>query len=277
MQAAVPAGVGAIAAVLGLEDDAVDRGLPARRRRARWSKPVNFNSPGQAVIAGHAGAVQRALEACKAAGAKRALLLPMSVPAHSSLMQPAAAGFAASLRAARAAGRPQSRTGARWMRVAMTTVEDIRDCWSASWPARCAGARLIQALAAAGATSSWNADPARCSPASIRRIEQEPAVPGAAGPGRGARPRWLLSATLNEDESMSGALQGEMALVTGASRGIGRAIALRLAADGAKVIGTATSEDGAARISAALAEHGGRGEVLNVQHARVPGSADRAA
>lgn len=66
---------------------------------------------------------------------------------------------------------------------------------------------------------------------------------------------------------MTANLQGQTALVTGASRGIGRAIALRLAAAGAKVIGTATTEEGAAQISAALAGHGGRGEVLNVSTA----------
>jgi len=68
---------------------------------------------------------------------------------------------------------------------------------------------------------------------------------------------------------MSNPLQGATALVTGASRGIGRAIAVKLAADGAKVIGTATTAEGAAQITAALQEQGGRGEVLNVN---TPGS-----
>lgn len=89
MQAALPAGQGAMAAVLGLEDADVE----AACREAAGGEVVetaNFNSPGQVVIAGHAGAVQRAIEAAKARGAKRAMLLPVSAPCHSSLMVGAA-------------------------------------------------------------------------------------------------------------------------------------------------------------------------------------------
>ncbi len=96
MQAALPAGQGAMAAVLGLEDADVE----AACREAAGSEVVetaNFNSPGQVVIAGHATAVQRALEAAKARGAKRALLLPVSAPCHSSLMKPASEQLAARL------------------------------------------------------------------------------------------------------------------------------------------------------------------------------------
>jgi len=85
MQEAVPAGTGAMAAILGLEDADVEQ---ACREAAGEEvvEAVNFNSPGQVVIAGHTGAVQRAIEAAKARGAKKAIALPVSVPSHSSLM-----------------------------------------------------------------------------------------------------------------------------------------------------------------------------------------------
>lgn len=86
MQEGVPAGHGAMAAVLGLEDALVEAAC-AEAAQGEVVEPVNYNSPGQLVIAGHATAVARALEACKARGAKRALLLPVSVPSHSSLMR----------------------------------------------------------------------------------------------------------------------------------------------------------------------------------------------
>jgi [acyl-carrier-protein] S-malonyltransferase len=89
MQEAVPAGTGAMAAILGLEDAQV---MEACREAAQGGvvEAVNFNSPGQVVIAGAREPVERAIEAAKRLGAKRALALPVSVPAHSSLMGPAA-------------------------------------------------------------------------------------------------------------------------------------------------------------------------------------------
>jgi [acyl-carrier-protein] S-malonyltransferase len=89
MQEAVPEGVGAMAAILGLEDDAV-RAACAEAAQGEVVQAVNFNAPAQVVIAGHRNAVARAVEACKARGAKRALPLPVSAPFHSSLMRPAA-------------------------------------------------------------------------------------------------------------------------------------------------------------------------------------------
>lgn len=97
MQEAVPAGVGAMAAVLGLDDDAV-RAACAEAAGGEVVAAVNFNSPGQVVIAGHAGAVARASESCKARGAKRVVPLPVSVPSHCLLMKPAADRLAARLR-----------------------------------------------------------------------------------------------------------------------------------------------------------------------------------
>ena len=92
MQEAVPFGTGAMAAILGLEDAGV---LEACGEAAQGGvvEAVNFNAPGQVVIAGERGAVERAIEAAKARGAKRAVILPVSVPSHSSLMSPAAERF----------------------------------------------------------------------------------------------------------------------------------------------------------------------------------------
>jgi len=89
MQEAVPAGSGGMAAVLGLEDDQV-RSVCAEAAQGEVVEAVNFNSPGQVVIAGAKAAVDRACELAKAAGAKRALPLPVSVPSHCALMKPAA-------------------------------------------------------------------------------------------------------------------------------------------------------------------------------------------
>ncbi|WP_010488925.1 ACP S-malonyltransferase [Pseudomonas sp. S9] len=98
MQQAVPAGQGGMAAILGLEDADV---LAACDEAAQGEvvSAVNFNAPGQVVIAGSAAAVARAIEVCKARGAKRAMALPVSVPSHCALMRPAAEHFAAAVSA----------------------------------------------------------------------------------------------------------------------------------------------------------------------------------
>ncbi|MDX9741895.1 MAG: ACP S-malonyltransferase [Gammaproteobacteria bacterium] len=96
MQEAVPAGQGAMAAVLGLDDERV-REVCAAAAAGEVIAAVNFNSPGQVVIAGHATAVERAIGLAKEAGAKRALPLPVSVPSHCALMKPAAERMAALL------------------------------------------------------------------------------------------------------------------------------------------------------------------------------------
>ena len=90
MQEAVPAGVGGMAAILGLDDDAL-KAACVEAAQGEIVDAVNFNAPGQTVIAGHASAVQRAIEAAKARGAKRAIPLPVSAPFHSALMAPAGA------------------------------------------------------------------------------------------------------------------------------------------------------------------------------------------
>jgi [acyl-carrier-protein] S-malonyltransferase len=89
MQTAVPAGDGAMAAILGLEDTDVEAACQ-EAEQGEVVEAVNFNAPGQVVIAGLAGAVARAIDIATAKGARRAMTLPISVPAHSSLMQPAA-------------------------------------------------------------------------------------------------------------------------------------------------------------------------------------------
>ena len=96
MQAAVPVGTGAMAAILGLEDDAVIAACQ-QASQSEVVEAVNFNAPAQVVIAGHKDAVERAMDNAKAAGAKRAVLLPVSAPFHSSLLKPAAAILAQAL------------------------------------------------------------------------------------------------------------------------------------------------------------------------------------
>ncbi|HEK6321165.1 TPA: ACP S-malonyltransferase [Yersinia enterocolitica] len=96
MQEAVPEGTGAMYAIIGLDNESIAKACE-EAALGQVVSPVNFNSPGQVVIAGNKEAVERAGAACKAAGAKRALPLPVSVPSHCALMKPAADKLAAAL------------------------------------------------------------------------------------------------------------------------------------------------------------------------------------
>ena len=100
MQEAVPVGEGAMAAILNLDDEKIREACAVAMTEIGNGvvvEPVNFNAPGQTVIAGSKAAVERACEACKSRGAKRAVLLPVSAPFHSSLIRPAADRLAARL------------------------------------------------------------------------------------------------------------------------------------------------------------------------------------
>jgi [acyl-carrier-protein] S-malonyltransferase len=174
MQQAVPAGVGAIAAVLGL-DDAVIREVCAAAAGAEIVEAVNYNSPGQVVIAGHAAAVARAIEACKARGAKRAVLLPMSVPAHSSLMQPAAEHFGLRL----ASVQLRAPTIPFWSPVDCALhhdPDDLRTLLQRQLASPVLWTELIRAVVAQGVVQFIECGPGKILTSLIRRIERRPEI-----------------------------------------------------------------------------------------------------
>ncbi len=171
MQQAVPVGQGAMAALLGLEDDAVRR-LCEQAAQGEVLEAVNFNSPGQVVIAGAAAAVARAVEQSKAAGAKRAILLPVSVPSHCRLMHPAAQQMAERLKAAtiRAPQIPvihnthvQAESGAEAIRNALVRQIESPVRW----------VETIQKMAADGVTRIVECGPGKVLTGLNKRIAKE--------------------------------------------------------------------------------------------------------
>lgn len=112
MQQAVPEGQGGMAAILGLADQQIVD-ICAEAAQGEVVSAVNFNAPGQVVIAGQASAVERAIEQCKAAGAKRAIALPVSVPSHCALMKPAAEQLSGDLSAL------------SWQQPSITLVQNV--------------------------------------------------------------------------------------------------------------------------------------------------------
>jgi [acyl-carrier-protein] S-malonyltransferase len=170
MQSAVPEGSGSMAAILGLEDDAV-RDVCQSAAASEVVEAVNFNSPGQVVIAGDKGAVERACELAKAAGAKRALPLPVSVPSHCALMKPAADRLSERL----ADMEIQSPRIPVIHNVNVSETEDvdtIRALLSAQLYSPVRWVETVRKMAAAGSTTLLEAGPGKVLAGLTKRIDR---------------------------------------------------------------------------------------------------------
>ncbi len=176
MQEAVPVGVGAMAAVLGLEADkvkAVCAEVTAQLGGAEVVEAVNFNDPGQTVIAGSKAAVEAASVAVKAAGAKRALPLPVSAPFHSSLMKPAAEKLKLALAALELQAAPQIPVINNIDVTVQTDADAIRDALyrQAFGPVR--WVECVQAIKARGITTLVECGPGKVLAGMTKRIDAE--------------------------------------------------------------------------------------------------------
>lgn len=174
MQQAVPAGGGAMAAILGL-DDAATEAACAEAAQGEVVEAVNYNAPGQIVIAGQAGAVARAIALAKARGAKRALILPVSVPAHSSLLRNAA------LQLQQRLAEVKIRTPDITYVSAVDAVEhqqpeDIRALLVRQLASPVRWSATVPALTAHGATVLTECGPGKVLTALNRRIERRPEI-----------------------------------------------------------------------------------------------------
>ena len=170
MAEAVPAGQGAMAAILGLDDEAIAEAC-AEAAGEEVVSPANFNAPGQIVIAGHSAAVERAIEGCKARGAKRAMALRVSGPFHSTLMAPAAEAFRADLEAISF----QPATVPVYQNVTAAPTTDptaLRDQLLVQLSAPVQWTRSVQAMGAAGLTAMVECGPGAVLATMVRRIDK---------------------------------------------------------------------------------------------------------
>ena len=170
MQDAVPVGVGAMAAILGL-DDSVVASVCEQAAAGEVAEAVNFNAPGQVVIAGHKTAIERAIDLAKEAGARRALPLPVSVPAHSQLMRPAGEALTAAL--AEANFRiPDLTVISASDAVPYGDGDDIRQRLSRQVYSPVQWVSTVKALVAGGAGTVVEAGPGKVLAGLVRRIDK---------------------------------------------------------------------------------------------------------
>lgn len=170
MQDAVPSGDGAMAAILGLDDAAVIAACD-EASGIGIAEAVNFNSPGQVVVAGHRQALDRVLERAKEAGARRAMMLPVSVPSHSSLMVGAGEALAEAL-ADTVFHTPRITVVAATDATPYGDAEDIRSRLARQVYGPVQWVATVQAIIAAGATSIIECGPGKVLAGLIRRIDK---------------------------------------------------------------------------------------------------------
>lgn len=168
MQAAVPEGEGGMAAILGLSDEEIE----AVCAEIEDVAPANYNAPGQVVLAGRADAIERAIAACKDAGAKRALPVAMSVPSHSELLRPAAERFSELLDAVDMA--PPTITLFRNVDAEVSSdLDDLRQALKAQLCSPVRWVDCVRAMAAAGAGNFVECGPGNVLAGLMRRIDRD--------------------------------------------------------------------------------------------------------
>ncbi|WP_377109567.1 ACP S-malonyltransferase [Pseudoalteromonas sp. R86517] len=170
MQEAVPAGVGSMAAIIGLADEQIKTACE-ESAQGEVVSPVNYNSPGQVVIAGHKAAVDRASQACKDAGAKRALPLSVSVPSHCELMKPAAEKLANDL-AALTFNTPKCDVINNVDVKAQSSADAIKDALVRQLYSPVRWTETVQALVAQGITQSYEFGPGKVLTGLAKRIDK---------------------------------------------------------------------------------------------------------
>jgi len=171
MQEAVPAGTGAMAAIIGLDDEAIKKACQDSAE-GQVVSPVNFNSPGQVVIAGDKLAVERAGEACRQAGAKRVLPLPVSVPSHCDLMRPAAERLATKLNEIEIK-TPVVPVLTNVDVAPATTVEAIKDALVRQLYSPVRWTECVEYLAAQGVTDAFEIGPGKVLSGLNKRIVKD--------------------------------------------------------------------------------------------------------
>jgi [acyl-carrier-protein] S-malonyltransferase len=170
MQDAVPAGAGAMAAILGADDEAIAEACRESSQGAEVVEPVNYNAPGQLVIAGSRAAVERAMVAAKARGARRAVMLPVSAPFHSSLLKPAAERLAQRLEGI-AFATPAIPVVHNVDVASHATPEAIRNALARQAASPVRWTQTIQSFAASGVTHVVECGPGKVLANLVKRID----------------------------------------------------------------------------------------------------------